>query len=243
MKTVLLIGATRGLGLAIAEDLVNTKDYLVIGTGRRLSSELQALIDNSDYSERLHFRQLDVVNTSAIHEFIVEVTKQFGPLYALINNAAIGHDGILATMHEKDIDELLTVNLHAPILLSKYASRSMLTRMNGRIIQISSIIAETGFKGLAVYGATKAGLIGLTKSLARELGRGGITVNAVLPGYMETDMTAGLQGDKLDSIKRRSPSGKLADTKDVAAAVRFLLSDDASSITGTTLTVDAGSTA
>ena len=242
MKLVLVTGGTRGLGLAITSHLAETGQYQVVATGRSLSKGIRKLI-GGEHKERVIFRELDLNDLSSIHEFVVGLTKELGPLYGLVNNAAVGHDGILATMHERQIDELLRVNLHAPVLLSKYASRSMLTQLKGRIIQVSSIIAETGFKGLAVYGATKAGLVGLTRSLSRELGQGGITVNTVLPGYMETDMTAGLDEDKLVSIRRRSPSGKLAEVGDVAAAIGFLLSEEAASITGTTLTIDAGSTA
>lgn len=113
----------------------------------------------------------------------------------------------------------------------------------GRIINISSIIATTGFSGLSVYAATKAALSGFTRSLSREVGKAGITVNTVAPGYMETDMTSALQGDKLESIKRRSPLGHLAKAEDVAHAVTYLLSEKAANVTGTTITVDAGSTA
>lgn len=243
MKLVLVTGATRGLGLAITERLAASGKYRVIGTGRTLSNGLKSLMQKDDMEDRIVYRQLDLNDTDGIHDFIIGLTKAFGPLYGLVNNAALGHDGILATMHEKEIAELIRVNIQAPILLSKYASRSMLTRLEGRIIQISSIIATTGFKGLSVYAASKASLVGLTRSLARELGKGGITVNAVLPGYMETDMTTGLEGEKLNSIRRRTPSGKLADVKDVAAAVCFLMSEEATAITGTTLTIDAGSTA
>jgi 3-oxoacyl-[acyl-carrier protein] reductase len=150
---------------------------------------------------------------------------------------------VLATMHERDIEEILRVNLQSPIVMAKYASRSMLLGGQGRIINVSSIIASTGFNGLAVYGASKAGMVGFTKSLSRELGKAGITVNCVAPGYMETEMTAGLVGDKLASIRRRSPSGKLAGVDDVARSVSFLLGEGGAMITGTTITVDAGSTA
>jgi 3-oxoacyl-[acyl-carrier protein] reductase len=150
---------------------------------------------------------------------------------------------VLATMPNSSIDHLMRLNIQAPILLSKYLVRSMLLNRKGRIINISSIIAKTGFNGLSVYAASKAALEGFSKSLAREVGKAGITVNCVAPGYMQTDMTSSLLGDKLESIKRRSPLGKLATVDDAAAMVIYLLSERASAITGTVLTVDAGSTA
>lgn len=146
-------------------------------------------------------------------------------------------------MHETQISELIRVNIEAPIILTKYVSRSMLMKLRGRIINIGSIIGSTGFSGLSVYGATKSAMNGFTKSLARELGKAKITVNTIAPGYMQTAMTEGLQGEKLESIKRRSPLGHLANVEDVAGTVSYLLSADAKNITGTTITVDAGSTA
>jgi 3-oxoacyl-[acyl-carrier protein] reductase len=182
-------------------------------------------------------------DTARLHEFVRQVTTMHGPIYGLINNAALGYDGVLATMHESQIGEMLRVNVEAPILLAKYCSRSMLLQRKGRIVNVSSIIASTGFSGLSVYGASKSALSGLTRSLSRELGKAGITVNTLAPGYMATEMTVGLQGEKLEAIRRRSPLGRLATVEEAASAVAFLLSADASSITGATLTVDAGSTA
>jgi 3-oxoacyl-[acyl-carrier protein] reductase len=146
-------------------------------------------------------------------------------------------------MHDTQIEELIRVNILAAILVTKYASRSMLTRRTGRIINVASIIASTGFSGLSVYAATKSSLIGMTKSLSRELGKAGITVNAISPGYMATDMTAGIDKEKLATITRRSPLGRLALVDEVASAIAYLMSDAAASITGTNLTIDAGSTA
>ena len=146
-------------------------------------------------------------------------------------------------MHNSEITALLNLNVQAPILLTKYLLRPMLLNQSGRIINISSIIARTGFNGLSVYAASKAALEGFTKSLSREVGKAGITVNCVAPGYMQTEMTNSLQGDKLESIKRRSPLGRLATPDDAAGAVLYLLSEQAATVTGTTITVDAGSTA
>ena len=170
------------------------------------------------------------------------IIKEFGPLYGVINNAGIGLDGLLATQHVTDISKILKINLEAPILLTKYACRSMLKRREGRIINVSSIIASTGFNGLSVYAASKSGLEGFTRSLSRELGRVNVTVNCIAPGYMETEMTKGLEGEKLKSVKRRAPLG-LPLPEDVTGAASYLLSTDSSKMTGTVMTIDGGSSA
>jgi len=240
MKLIIVTGASKGLGLAICKRLL--KDgYKVVGISRSQTSEFEKL--QSKYPETLFNTLYDFVNTENIQNLVREITKEHGNIYGLINNAALGHDGVLGTMHESQISELIKVNIESPILLTKYASRSMLMKLQGRVINIGSIIATTGFNGLSVYGATKASLSGFTRSLARELGKAKITVNTVAPGYMKTAMTEGLEGEKLESIKRRSPLGQLATVEDVAGTVSYLLSDDAKNITGTTITVDAGSTA
>ncbi len=241
MKNVLVTGGTRGLGLAITRRLAHA-GYHVIATGRKLSPELSALL-GSQGEGKVSFHALDLGQTARLHEDVKAITAAHGHLYALVNNGALGHDGVLATMHESQIEELVTVNLTGTIILTKYAVRSMLLNglKTGRIINVASIIASTGFNGLSVYAATKAGLVGFTRSLAREVGKAGITVNTLSPGYMETDMTSGLQGEKLESIKRRSPLGRLATVEDAAGSVEYLLS--ASGVTGINLTVDAGSTA
>lgn len=240
MKTVLVTGSSKGLGLSISKKLL-LAGYKVIGISRTESEEFNQL--RRDLSSNVEFYSYDFSDVENISSLVKIITKQHGRPYGLINNAAVGHDGVLATMHESDIFNLITTNITAPILLTKYVSRAMLLNKQGRIINVGSIIGSTGFNGLSVYGASKAALGGFTKSLSRELGKANITVNTLAPGYMQTAMTEGLQGEKLASIKRRSPLGRLAHVDDAAEAVLFLLSDGASSITGTTLTVDAGSTA
>ncbi len=237
---VLVTGASRGLGLAIVQNLV-AADYKVVATARNITPEIQQLI--LKHPEDVVFECFDMANAHEIKDFCAMMQKTHGRFYGLINNAAIGLDGVLATMHEIDIGKVIRVNIEAPILLVKYISRGMLINQKGRIVNISSIISKSGFSGLAVYGASKASMNGFTKSLSRELGKANITVNAVLPGYMSTDMTSGLAGDKLDKILRRSPMKKLAETVDVAKMVEFLISDAGSSITGGEFVVDAGSTA
>lgn len=240
MKTVVVTGATRGLGLAIAMRAARD-GYRVVCCGRRLSDELRAL--QVDYPEQVFFEVLELTDLGSLHSFAKRIVATHGRPWALVNNAAKGGDGVLATLHERDIGELLRINVEAPILLTKYLLRPMLLNRCGRIVNITSIIASTGFSGLSVYAASKAALAGFTRSLAREVGRVGITVNNVAPGYMATEMTSGLQGEKLQSIQRRSPLGRLATPEDVAGAVSYLLGEQAAQVTGTTLTVDAGSTA
>jgi 3-oxoacyl-[acyl-carrier protein] reductase len=186
---------------------------------------------------------MDLSQHGELHACVKRITAEHGPLYGLVNNAALGNDGVLATMHDSQIEAMISVNVTGSILLTKYVLRSMLIRRRGRIVNISSIIASTGFSGLSVYAASKAALSGFTRSLAREVGKVGITVNTVAPGYLQTDMTSTLQGEELESIKRRSPLGRVATVEEVACAVVWLLGEEAKAVTGTTLTVDAGSTA
>lgn len=239
LKNVIVTGATRGLGLAIVKRL-SGEDYRLICIGRRASDEFTTLAEQS--GDKIAFRPYDLEQLEGIQALVNGITREFGPLYGLINNAGIGLDGVLATQHATDISRVLRVNLESAILMTKYACRSMLTRREGRIINVSSIIASTGFNGLAVYAASKAGLEGFTRSLSRELGRAKITVNCIAPGYMETDMTAGLEGEKLASVRRRAPLG-LPRPEDVAGAAAFLLSQEATMMTGSIVKIDGGSTA
>ncbi|MFC4656922.1 SDR family NAD(P)-dependent oxidoreductase [Rheinheimera marina] len=238
-ELVVITGASRGLGLALCRQLLNA-GYRVLAISR---TQPDALLTLAAQQPALSLEHADLSNLEQIQGLCNHWVKQYGRPYALVNNAAVGYDGVLATMHNSEIDALLKLNLQAPILLCKYLLRPMLLNQRGRIVNISSIIARTGFNGLSVYAASKAGLEGFSKSLARETGKAGITVNCVAPGYMQTDMTQSLQGDKLDSIKRRSPLGRLATPDDAAGAVVYLLSTQASAVTGTTITVDTGSTA
>lgn len=236
-QTVIVTGAAKGLGLTISEALVEA-GFFVAGIGRSASEAFEALPDGQ--RSFTPYDLMDLHGIPALVKGIVDAAP--GPLYGLVNNAGVGLDGTLATQHASDISRVLTLNLEAPIAMSKYALRYMLRQRQGRIVNISSIIASTGFNGLAVYGASKAGLEGFTRSLSREVGRAGITVNCVAPGYMLTEMTMKLEGSKLDSIKRRAPLG-LPETGHAAHAVRYLLEPGAAKTTGTVITVDGGSTA
>lgn len=239
-RIVLVTGVSRGLGLAIARELLDV-GFHVVGVARTRSPEVATLLEA--HVHQFHFEPFDLGNLTEIHGFVADLHRRYGRFFGLVNNAGIGLDGILTTMHEKDIHTVINVNLVAPMLLSKYLSRGMLANRRGRIVYIASIIAGTGFSGLSVYAASKAGLIGLTKSLSRELGKAGITVNCVSPGYLETRMTGGLQGERLESVRRRSPFGRFPSVAEVAKTVKFLVSDEGSGVHGANLVVDLGSTA
>lgn len=240
MRTIIVTGASRGLGLAIARRLVADGDR-VIAVARRESAELAAEIAQSGGA--LHFAALDLAQIDAIPDFVLDLKKTFGAPYGLVNNAGLSVEGLLATMHISQIEMLTRVNVTAPIVLSKYIVRNMMSAGQGRIVNISSIIASTGYSGLAAYGATKAAMIGFTRSLAREVGRMGITVNAVAPGFIDTEMTAAMDEADRTKVAGRAALRRLAAPEDVANAVAFLLDEKARNVTGTTVTVDAGATA
>jgi 3-oxoacyl-[acyl-carrier protein] reductase len=244
VRNILITGASRGLGLGIARKLV-AAGYCVIAVARQPTKELAAAIAQAKRGRRgsLHFVAFDLGKVDGIPGLVRDLRKRFGPLFGLVNNAALGLDGVLATMHNSQIEDLIRVNTLSPIVLSKYVVRAMMSERVGRIVNVASIIGFTGYSGLSVYAATKASMIGFTRSLAREVGRLGITVNAVAPGFLDTAMTHGLGDAQREQVMRRSALRRLASVDDVANAVEFLLGDQGKSISGTVLTVDAGATA
>jgi 3-oxoacyl-[acyl-carrier protein] reductase len=208
--------------------------FEVIGISRTRPVELGKFLD---------FFECDLSNLDAVTKCAQQIVRKYPGLYGLINNAASGHDGFLPTQHNSEILELVQVNLISPIILSKYLSRAMLVNKEGRIINISSIVASTGYRGLSAYAATKGGLISFTKSLARDLGPANITVNCIQPGYMESDMTSGLRPEDLLKVSRRSALGKLVNFRDISNIALLLLSNGGARITGSSFVVDAGNSA
>jgi 3-oxoacyl-[acyl-carrier protein] reductase len=238
---VIVTGGSRGLGLAIARQLRGA-GYNVIAVARRESEPLAAAM-RAGGAGALHFRACDLAELGGFAALVKRIRTDHGPIYGLVNNAAIGPSGILATMRDSEIERAVRLNTLSPILLTKYVVRAMLAASGGRIVNIASIAASTGYSGLAAYSATKASLIGFTRSLAREVGAAGINVNAVAPGFIDTDMTGSFGGEQRGQVVRRSALRRLAEADDIANAVEFLLSDKAKNITGTVMTIDAGSTA
>src|SRR6202167_2262865 len=244
MENVIVTGGSRGLGLGIARKLV-TAGYRVIAIARREDEQLTRAIRQIELGKQgsLLFRAFDLEDISGIPGLVKQLRKEVGSIHGLVNNAGLGTSGILATMHDKKIQSLVHRNTLSPIILTKYVVRSMMADGGGRIVNVASVVSFTGYRGLSVYGATKASVIGFTRSLAREVGPLGINVNAVAPGFVETDMTAGLDGPQRTKIVQRGALRRLAEVEDVASAVEYLIGDKAKNITGTVLTIDAGSTA
>jgi 3-oxoacyl-[acyl-carrier protein] reductase len=244
MDNVLVTGASRGIGLAIARKL-GSCGYDVTAVARRTSDDLDAAIDacKGQAGGSLRFAALDLSDIEAIPEFVRQLRRDRGPIYGLVNNAGIGTEGLLATMPTAQIEALLRLNNLSPIVLSKYVVRGMMANGRGRIVNLSSIIASTGYNALSVYGATKAAMVGFTKSLSREVGRLGITVNAIAPGFVDTEMTRGLDETQRKRIADRSALRRLAEADDVAAMAAFLMGETGRNITGAVMTVDAGATA
>ncbi|MFZ1908342.1 MAG: SDR family NAD(P)-dependent oxidoreductase [Burkholderiales bacterium] len=244
MRSVLVTGASRGLGLGISRRLA-ASGYRTIALARKPTDALDAAIEEARRAGcgELHFVPFDLSEIDGIARMVKRLRKDFGPLYGLVNNAAIAHDGALALTSNSRIEQMVRMNTLSPIILTKYVVRSMMADGGGRIVNVASIIGFTGYSGLAAYGATKASLLGFTRSLAREVGRMKVNVNAVAPGFMRTEMTEGLEDEQLRQIARRSALHHLPDVDDVAHAIEYLLSERSKSITGTVLTVDAGNTA
>src|SRR5664280_1552046 len=241
-RTILVTGGSRGLGLALVRTLL-AEGYRVGTCSRSLTDVLRQLLAEPANQGRVHWRECEVGNEPSedkyFHEFMGWSGKE--GFYGLVNNAGIAKEGILATFPNVESARILNVNLIAALRMARRALQVLLTRPGaGRIVNISSIIALRGYTGLAAYSASKAGLDGLTRALAREVGRRGITVNSVAPGYLRTDMSATLSGEQLNQIIRRTPLLRLGAADDITPVVRFLLSEEARFITGHTLIVDGG---
>jgi 3-oxoacyl-[acyl-carrier protein] reductase len=240
MRHVVITGGTRGLGLGIVKSLL-TQGYRVSTCGRKETPDLQLLLTESPHN--LFWSACRVDDERQVERFFHDAVEWAGDdgLYGLVNNAGVAREGILATFPVTETRRIIETNLIGALNCARAALRHMISNsVGGRIVNISSIIGSRGYTGLAAYSASKAGLDGLTRSLAREVGRRQITVNSVAPGYMVTDMSASLSREQIGQIVRRTPLGKLATVRDVVSLIDFLLSDAAACITGQTIVVDGG---
>lgn len=244
MRNVIVTGGNRGLGLGIARKLAGA-DYRVIAIARTETDQLKAAIAQAEreHTGSFQFVPFDLSTIDEIPQLVGTLRKDFGSIYGLVNNAGISFDGALPLMRDSQIEQLVRLNTLSPIVLTKYVVRRMMSDGGGRIVNVASIVAFTGYSGLAVYSATKASLIGFTRSLAREVGRMGVNVNSVAPGFVDTELTQGLTEEQRQQIVRRSALKRFTEIDDVANAVEFLLGCKSNNITGTVMTIDAGSTA
>lgn len=238
---VVVSGGSRGLGQAIVASML-AEGRKVATFSRSRTPFIAQLVDDPALRDSFHWQALDATDHAGVKAFTQQVQMKFDRIDVLINNAGVNLDQVLAMTRDDEIDTLLSLNLASVIKLSRQVSRVMLARGGGNIINISSVIGTRGFKGTSVYGATKAALDGLSRSLARELGGRGIRVNSIAPGFLATDMTGHMSAAQKAQILRRTPLGRLGEAGDVVGLIRYLISDDASFITGQTFVVDGGLT-
>lgn len=240
-QVALVTGASQGLGRAIAVELGRNgaKVACVARSVDKLADTVKQITDVGGTAEAF---ACDVKDKESVEKTIEAVTAKWERLDILVNNAGVTRDTLLLGMSDEQWDEVLTTNLRGAFLFARAAARIMLRQRYGRIINISSVSGIMGNAGQTNYSASKAGLIGFTRSLSREIAKRNVTVNAVAPGFIESDMTKALGDSVLDEVKKRIPAGRVGKAEDVAACVLFLASRAASYVTGVTLTVDGGMT-
>jgi len=240
MRHVIVTGGSRGLGCAIVKSLLRS-GYRVSACSRNRTGVLDQI--TTEFTDRFFWCSCNVGEADQVDQFVRAAVKWAGDdgIWGLVNNAGIAGVGVLATFSNVDSERILKVNLLGALHMARAVSQHLL-RANGggRIVNVSSVIGSRGYNGLAAYSASKAGIDGLTRALARELGRRQITVNSIAPGYVKTDMSASLDDRQLERIVRRTPLGRLASEDDVCNVVQFLLSDQAAFVTGETILIDGG---
>ncbi|WP_408071846.1 3-oxoacyl-[acyl-carrier-protein] reductase [Butyrivibrio sp. JL13D10] len=240
-RTVIVTGGSRGIGRAIATGFAQ-KGYNVVVSyaGNEAAAEETKKLCMENGAAEVVLYKGDVSDENSCEELVKNVTDKFGQIDVLVNNAGITRDGLLARMSAEDFDSVIATNLRGAFLMSKLVSKPMMKQRYGRIVNISSVVGVHGNAGQANYSASKAGIIGMTKSIAKELASRNITVNAVAPGMIATDMTAVLTDAQKDKIKASIPAKRMGEPEDVAGAVLFLADENSGYITGQVLGVDGG---
>ncbi len=236
-KVILVTGANRGIGLNIIQRL-NNDGYTVIGTSR--TDDGANLISQEINSNGGKGLKMDVTNQESINSAIKNIQDEHGTLYGLVNNAGITNDNLLMRMTDEQWLSVIETNLTSIYRVTKSIVKDMMKAREGRIVNIGSIVGMMGNAGQSNYSASKSGLLGFTKSLARELSSRNINVNSISPGFIDTDMTKALSDDQIDNLSKNIPLGRIAESSEVSSVVSFLLSDDSSYITGENINVNGG---
>lgn len=240
-RVALVTGGSKGLGAGLVAAFLDA-GYCVEACARSVTDSVRQWEDDTQCKERFHFATADVSDAGQAERFVKEAAARWGGVDVLVNNAGVAREGVIGLFGDGPLDEVVDLNLKGTVYVTRAASRVMLARRAGAIVNISSVVGLSGYRGLSVYGATKAALDGFTRGLARELGSRGITVNSVAPGYLRTEMSHGLDEAQLGQITRRTPLGRLGEPDDVARAVLFLADPANSYVTGQVLVVDGGLT-
>lgn len=239
-KVAVVTGGSRGIGRACAEALASLGAHVVVTYVRgeqEARAVAQGIVDRGGKAEAVGF---DVADMKASEDAIAAIAKRLGRLDILVANAGISIDGLLLRVKEEDFDRIMSVNVKGAIACARGATKVMMRARTGRVVFLSSIVGEQGNTGQTAYAASKAALLGVTKTLAREYASRNITVNAISPGFIETDMTTQLQGEMKDGLLASIPLGRIGKPEEIASAVAFLCTDEAGYITGQTLRVNGG---
>jgi len=239
-KVAIVTGGSRGIGRAVSEMLARSGAHVVVNYAGNEAAARETVESIVAAGGKADAKQFDVSDAAAVDAAISEVHKRLGRLDILVNNAGIAMDQLLLRVKPEEVERTFAVNVNGAIWCAKSAMRIMMRQRTGRIIHLSSVVAESGNPGQAVYSASKAALIGLTKTLAREYASRGVTVNVVAPGFIETDMTSGLPDEAKKTILAQTPAGRIGRPEEIAAAVLYLASDEASYVTGQVLRVNGG---